>query len=86
MSDSIDSSGHATTILPLEVIDRAIGKKITVLMTNDKEFSGTLIGFDDFVNMVMVDVEEGDSSGKKGSVIKKMLLNGGHVSMIVPQL
>lgn len=83
MSDSSDS---ITKILPLEVIDRAIGKQITVLMQNDKEFSGTLIGFDDFVNMVMVNVQEVDNTGSKGEPIKKMLLNGGHISMIIPQL
>jgi U6 snRNA-associated Sm-like protein LSm5 len=27
-------------------------------MKNDKEFSGTLLGFDDYVNMVLEDVTE----------------------------
>jgi len=72
------------TILPLEVIDRAVGNKITVLMTNDKEFSGTLVGFDDFVNIVLEDVEEKDTNGT--TKIKKMLLNNGHIAMIIPQV
>lgn len=72
------------TVLPLEVLDRAIGHKIQVLLTNDKEFHGTLVGFDDFVNMVLEDVEEFDSDGKKES-LKKMLLNGGQVAMMVTE-
>lgn len=72
------------TILPLEVLDRAIGHKIQALLTNDKEFHGTLVGFDDFVNMVLEDVEEFDNEGKK-ETLKKMLLNGGQVAMMVTE-
>ncbi|KAG0734007.1 hypothetical protein G6F57_016439 [Rhizopus arrhizus] len=68
------------TVLPLEVIDRSVGKRVRVLMTGDKEFNGKLIGFDDYVNMVLEDVTEVDG----GAPIKKMLLNGGHIAMIVP--
>lgn len=74
------------TILPLEIIDKSIGHKIQVLMTNDKEFKGTLIGFDDYVNMVLENVEEFDNEGPKGKVIKKMLLNGSQVAMLIPSL
>jgi len=37
-------------ILPLELIDKCIDNPIHILMKDDKEFSGTLIGFDDFVS------------------------------------
>ena len=40
----------ATTILPLELVDRCIGSSIWVLMKNDREFTGTLLGFDDYVS------------------------------------
>lgn len=75
-----------TTVLPLEILDKSIGKEIQVLMSNDKEFHGTLIGFDDFVNMVLENVTEVDQAGASGKVIKKMLLNGGQVSMLVPKI
>ncbi|CAK9436743.1 uncharacterized protein LODBEIA_P12650 [Lodderomyces beijingensis] len=83
-------------ILPLEVIDRSVGKKIRVLMTDDKEFYGTLVGFDDYVNMVLTEVTvvsgpgaEDNEDGEKrssGNTVAKMLLNGGQVAMIVPDL
>ncbi|KAK0261888.1 hypothetical protein LTS09_003981 [Friedmanniomyces endolithicus] len=40
----------ATQLLPLELIDRCVGSPIWVIMKGDKEFSGTLLGFDDFVS------------------------------------
>ncbi|KAI1975927.1 RNA-binding protein lsm5 [Ophidiomyces ophidiicola] len=45
-------------LLPLELIDKCVGSKIWVVMKGDKEFSGTLLGFDDYVNMVLEDVTE----------------------------
>ncbi|KAI8607716.1 hypothetical protein BC830DRAFT_1157986 [Chytriomyces sp. MP71] len=46
------------TILPLELVDRCIGSRIWVVMKSEKEFVGTLLGFDDYVNMVLEDVTE----------------------------
>jgi len=40
----------ASTILPLELVDRCIGSPIWVLMKNEREFTGTLMGFDDYVS------------------------------------
>lgn len=77
-----EGTDFVPTVLPLEIIDRAIGKQVHVILTSEKEFKGTLVGFDDFVNMVLENVEEvGDSSGERR---ERMLLNGGHVAMIVP--
>ena len=41
----------ATTILPLELLDKCIGSKIHIIMKHDKEFVGTLLGFDEFVSI-----------------------------------
>jgi hypothetical protein len=38
--------------MPAELMDRCIGSPIWVLMKGDKELTGTLRGFDAFVNMV----------------------------------
>ncbi|CUM63956.1 uncharacterized protein PRCAT00001544001 [Priceomyces carsonii] len=73
-------------LFPLEIIDKSIGHKIHVLMSNDREYKGTLIGFDDFVNIVLENVQELDSDGPKEKQVKRMLLNGSHITMIVPTL
>jgi U6 snRNA-associated Sm-like protein LSm5 len=46
------TAGHAAAsqILPLELIDRCIGSNIWVVMKSNREFTGTLLGFDDFVS------------------------------------
>jgi U6 snRNA-associated Sm-like protein LSm5 len=36
-------------ILPLELIDKAIGSQIWILLRGSKEIVGTLRGFDDYV-------------------------------------
>ncbi|WPH01115.1 U6 snRNA-associated Sm-like protein LSm5 [Acrodontium crateriforme] len=73
----------ATQLLPLELIDRCVGSRISVIMKGDKEFSGTLQGFDDFVNMVLEDVTEYDYSGAQ-TKLPKILLNGNNVCMLIP--
>lgn len=45
-------------LAPLELIDKCIGSRIHVIMKSDKELVGTLLGFDDYVNMVLEDVVE----------------------------
>ncbi|CAH8642354.1 unnamed protein product [Schistosoma mattheei] len=45
-------------LLPLELVDKCIGSKIHIIMKNDKEMVGTLLGFDGYVNMVLADVTE----------------------------
>jgi hypothetical protein len=37
-------------IVIAELIDRCIGSRIWVIMKSDREFTGTLLGFDDFVS------------------------------------
>ncbi|CAN6649386.1 U6 snRNA-associated Sm-like protein LSm5 [Trichomonascus vanleenenianus] len=70
-------------LIPLELVDKCIGSKVWVVMKSDKEFSGTLVGFDDYVNMVLQDVTEYSASGEE-TKLPKILLNGSGVCMIVP--
>ncbi|KAF4120497.1 U6 snRNA-associated Sm-like protein LSm5 [Geosmithia morbida] len=48
-----------------------------------QEFSGTLLGFDDYVNMVLEDVTEFDYSGNH-TKLPKILLNGNNICMLIP--
>ncbi|KKA25439.1 Small nuclear ribonucleoprotein (LSM5) [Rasamsonia emersonii CBS 393.64] len=73
----------ASQLLPLELIDKCVGSKIWVVMKGDKEFAGTLLGFDDYVNMVLEDVTEFDYSGNQEK-LPKILLNGNNICMLIP--
>lgn len=46
------SPAMADRLLPLELIDTCIGRRLWVIMRGDVEFVGVLRGFDEFVNMV----------------------------------
>ncbi|KAL7413965.1 hypothetical protein BDY24DRAFT_414664 [Mrakia frigida] len=76
----------ASQILPLELIDRCIGSKIWVVMKGDREFVGTLTGFDDYVNMVLEDVTEYHSTpeGRTTTHLNQTLLNGSNIAILVP--
>jgi len=55
-------------------------------MRGDKEIVGTLLGFDDFVNMVLEDVTgfENTSEGRRITKLDQILLNGNNITMLVP--
>ena len=50
------SVGNVCTTLLLsfltELVDKCIGSRIHIIMKSDKEIVGTLLGFDDFVNIL----------------------------------
>ncbi|KAI8924306.1 like-Sm ribonucleoprotein [Entophlyctis helioformis] len=76
----------ASQLLPLELVDKCVGSKLWVVMKGDKEFTGTLLGFDDFVNMVLEDVTEYETTadGIKTATFDQILLNGNNICMLVP--
>ena len=79
-------AGNPSHLMPSELIDRCIGSKIWVVMKGDKELVGTLRGFDVFVNMVLEDVTEYESSpeGVKTTQMDQILLNGNNIAVLVP--
>uniref|UniRef100_A0A1I8EST8 U6 snRNA-associated Sm-like protein LSm5 n=1 Tax=Wuchereria bancrofti TaxID=6293 RepID=A0A1I8EST8_WUCBA len=84
MSNS--TSSNPSTLLPLELVDKCIGSRIWVIMKGEKEIVGTLTGFDDYVNMVLEDVVEYENTvdGKRVTKLDTILLNGNHITMLVP--
>lgn len=77
---------NPSSILPLELVDKCIGSRMHIIMKNDKELYGTLVGFDDFVNMLMEDVIEVEytADGKRITKLEQILLNGNNIAMLVP--
>ena len=75
---------HLNLSTPPELVDKAIGSRIHIIMKNDKEIVGTLLGFDDFVNMVLEDVTEYESTpeGRRVTKLDQILLNGNNITMV----
>uniref|UniRef100_A0A9J8C595 U6 snRNA-associated Sm-like protein LSm5 n=2 Tax=Cyprinus carpio TaxID=7962 RepID=A0A9J8C595_CYPCA len=68
------------------LVDKCIGSRIHIVMKNDKEIVGTLLGFDDFVNMVLEDVTEFEITpeGRRITKLDQILLNGNNITMLIP--
>lgn len=71
-------------ILPLEIIDKTVNQSIWIMLTSHREFTGTLIGFDDFVNVVLEDVVEWDHGEEIKRHGGRMLLSGNNIALLVP--
>jgi small nuclear ribonucleoprotein len=68
--------------LPLNVLEKSLNKKISLLLKDSRILEGKLTGFDDYMNMVLEDTEETNSENKRrlGTVI----LRGNNVVSISP--
>uniref|UniRef100_A0A8C8JBF3 U6 snRNA-associated Sm-like protein LSm5 n=1 Tax=Oncorhynchus tshawytscha TaxID=74940 RepID=A0A8C8JBF3_ONCTS len=78
-------SGEGTVGFEM-LVDKCIGSRIHIVMKNDKEIVGTLLGFDDFVNMVLEDVTEFEITpeGRRITKLDQILLNGNNITMLIP--
>jgi U6 snRNA-associated Sm-like protein LSm5 len=56
------------------------------MKSSDKEIVGTLLGFDDFVNIVLEDVTEFEMTpeGRRITKLDEILLNGNNIAMLIP--
>ena len=84
MASNTPVNANQSTLLPLELVDKCIGSRIHILMKNDKEIAGTLLGFDDFVNMLLEDVTEIENTpeGRRITKLDQILLNGNNITMV----
>ncbi|RMB97078.1 hypothetical protein DUI87_26361 [Hirundo rustica rustica] len=76
-------SKHRVHFHGSKLVDKCIGSRIHIVMKSDKEIVGTLLGFDDFVNMVLEDVTEFEITpeGRRITKLDQILLNGNNITM-----
>ena len=57
------------------------------MLKSDKEIVGTLLRFDDFVNMVLENVTEFEITpeGRRITKLDQILLNGNNITVLVPR-
>ncbi|CEP02676.1 unnamed protein product (mitochondrion) [Plasmodiophora brassicae] len=77
---------NLSQLLPLELLDKCIGSQVWIIMKGDKEIVGKLRGFDDYVNMVLDDAIEYETTpeGRRAQMIEQCLINGNNVCILVP--
>ncbi|MEM2839573.1 MAG: LSM domain-containing protein [Thermoplasmata archaeon] len=71
-------------VMPLSILEKSVNKKVSLLLKDNRVLQGTLVGYDDYMNMVLENTEEtnGDQVKRLGTVI----LRGNNVVSITPQI
>jgi small nuclear ribonucleoprotein len=69
-------------VMPLSLLEKSVNKKVNLLLKDNRVLEGTLIGYDDYLNMVLENTEETtpDAVKRLGTVI----LRGNNVVSITP--
>jgi small nuclear ribonucleoprotein len=69
--------------MPLTVLEKAMHKRITLLLKDGRVLEGKLMGFDDYMNIVLDETEESqeDNVRRLGTVV----LRGNNVVSIAPK-
>jgi small nuclear ribonucleoprotein len=70
-------------VMPLSLLEKSMNRKVLLLLKDSRLLEGTLVGFDDYLNMVLEDTEEtnADQVKRLGTVI----LRGNNVVSISPK-
>ncbi|NPA75525.1 MAG: RNA-binding protein [Euryarchaeota archaeon] len=68
--------------MPLKMLESFMNKRISLLLKDNRVLEGKLVGYDDYMNMVLEDTEErtSDMTRKLGTVI----LRGNNVVRMTP--
>jgi len=66
--------------LPLDVLEKAINQKLLLLLKDGRLIEGKLSGYDEYMNMVLNDVEETHDENKRR--LGTIILRGNNVVSI----
>jgi len=76
-------------VMPLNVLEKSLNKKVSLLLKDSRILEGKLVGYDEYMNMVLEDTEETriDQETKDEQVrrIGTVVLRGNNVVTIVPK-
>jgi small nuclear ribonucleoprotein len=76
-------------VMPLNVLEKSLNKKVSLLLKDSRTLEGKLVGYDEYMNMVLEDTEETriDEETKDEQVrrIGTVVLRGNNVVTIVPK-
>lgn len=66
--------------LPLEVLEKSLNQKLSLLLKDGRVVEGKLSGYDEYMNMVLNEVEETNSETKRR--LGTIILRGNNVVSI----
>jgi small nuclear ribonucleoprotein len=67
-------------VLPLDVLEKAVNQKLSLLLKDGRLIEGKLTGYDEYMNMVLNDVEEVNDENKRR--LGTIILRGNNVVSI----
>jgi len=86
LSESAHSAGAGAEplmVMPLNVLEKSVNKRIHLLLKDNRQLEGKLVGYDDYMNMVLEDTEE--TKDEQVRRIGTVVLRGNNVVAIVPR-
>ncbi len=69
-------------VMPLEILKHSLNKQVTLLLKDNRTLQGRLVGYDDYMNMVLEDTTE--SKGEEERRVGTVVLRGNNVVTITP--
>jgi len=66
--------------LPLDILEKSVNQKLLLLLKDGRTINGTLLGYDEYMNLVLDDVEETKDENKRR--LGRIILRGNNVVSI----
>jgi len=66
--------------LPLDVLEKAVNQKLLLLLKDGRHIEGKLLGYDEYMNLVLDEVEESKDETKRR--LGRIILRGSNVVSI----
>jgi len=66
--------------LPLDLLEKSINQQLTLLLKDGRSIDGKLLGFDEYMNLVLDEVEETKDDTKRR--LGRIILRGSNVVSI----
>lgn len=66
--------------LPLDVLEKAVNQKLLLLLKDGRHIDGKLLGYDEYMNLVLDEVEEIKDDNKRR--LGRIILRGSNVVSI----
>jgi len=70
-------------VMPNTLLEQSINKRVVLLLKDGRVLEGKLVGFDDYMNMVLEDTEE--TTEERVRRLGKVVLRGNNVVSIAPR-
>jgi len=70
-------------VMPLNVLEKSINKRVSLLLKDNRILDGKLTGYDEYMNMVLEDTEE--TKDEQVRRIGTVVLRGNNVVTIIPK-